>query len=592
MGALQLIIYCNKTTSYNIEYTKSFMKMNRRGVDGTRYVFENMMLPTKITEDLMKRNMTRSEYRCYDPMSFVLGYHRQSINDLTEDGSQPFEDPINNQISNYPELRGRPKRKLMCNGEIYNYNELISNEVFTSKDLQSSCDVEVILPLYIRHGIEKTLELLDGDFSFILTENLNTFKKGHINIYAARDKLGAKPLYMVKGLKELFYMFSTELKGIPSHIINDQKKYQVMEVPPGSYWSFNNAVVNGSPNDFIKYHSWEIYQDLSLCKYTHPTSDVLPSIYKEIRDILTKSVKKMYFASDVKVGVLLSGGFDSSIILSVLTNILCVAPQNSQYNIVAFSIGDEDSDDVVNAKRCIYFLEDRFGISIEHHIVSVKLSLERYMEEIRNIIYDIETYDKRSVKEAIPMKILSEYIQKNTDVKVLLTGEGLDEMCGYTKLFEGSDEEFQINSVSFLQNLSKCDLMRAEKIASSCGLELRHPFLDIQFIDYMLKLHPRLKRPQKYTYNEGPIEKYILRKSFDLHDERGKCVYLAPENLWRGRKDASDSLKDIKMDFDGIYNDSDYYNYTLKCPLKAMPMSKEEMHYQILYSEHFPYNLN
>ena len=80
----------------------------------------------------------------------------------------------------YPELRSRLKRRLLCNGEIYNYSHLVNTYKFTDRDLQSQNDVEVILPLYIRNfeqakgdsttAFVNTLNELDGDYSFLLDE--------------------------------------------------------------------------------------------------------------------------------------------------------------------------------------------------------------------------------------------------------------------------------------------------------------------------------------------------------------------------------------------------------------------------------------
>lgn len=534
MGAIQFIIYNTYNGNININFTKSFMQMKNRGPDDTYYKNENSIIMNKLNEELFYRNLTKGELRSYQPLSYITGFHRMSTSDTSYDASQPFEDPIINKISTYPDLRNRPKRKLLCNGEIYNYNEIINKEKFNDRDLQSQNNVEIIMPLYIKYGLTKTLDMIDGDYTFVLAENLNTFKLNETNIYVVRDKLGTRSMYMVKHKKELFYMFVTELKGIPKYILND-KNYYIMEIPPGTYWSFNNSIINKNQDEFIRYHDWNIYRSLDYCTINSTSPNTIADIYENIKTKLTNSIKKK-IRSDLNIGILLSGGFDSSIITSLLIKILKEQNYNFEINkLNAFTIGDINSSDVVKAQECISYLENKYNIDIIHHVISLDNSVTSLLDTTKEIVEILETHDYKTIKESVPFKYLYEYISKKTNVKILFSGDGLDELCGYENYKNLNDEDFQIKSVKLIKNLSKYNLLRDDKLASFYGLQIRQPFLDIDIIKYILSIHPKLKKPMVYKYSEDPIEKYIIRKSFD-NDEN-----LLNENiLWR-RHDICDN---------------------------------------------------
>ena len=139
----------------------------------------------------------------------VLGFHRLAINDLSNAGMQPF---INNNIY------------LICNGEIYNHKQLRDEHFYVTK---SSSDCEVILYLYLLYGIEKTCQLLDGVFSFVL------YDKNKDIFYAARDPFGVRPLFIGQTL-EGEYFFSSEMKSIYDKCI------YVKQFDTGSYLEYNS----------------------------------------------------------------------------------------------------------------------------------------------------------------------------------------------------------------------------------------------------------------------------------------------------------------------------------------------------------------
>jgi asparagine synthase (glutamine-hydrolysing) len=607
MGAISFILYNMTKPPINIDFSKCFVKMKRRGEDDTQVIIETSPNITNLNISQISNYLSKRQISEYRPLTFQYGYHRLSINDISLDGSQPFEDPISHKLLKYPELRSRPKRKLLCNGEIYNYKDLVETNSFNDRDLQSNSDVEVILPLYIKNtellkdstlALEQCLKNLNGDYSFVLTENVTSFNLTQVNIFAVRDILGSKPLYMVKytpkttspNPDDIFYMFVSEIKGIPLNLLNDPE-YIITEVPPGTYWSYKNSIIDKNKDEFIRYYDFNKYKDLNTCTINTAAPETISKLYNNVQEILTKSIQYRYELSEHRVGLLLSGGFDSCIITSILVKYL-VEKYNYSDTLHVFTVGDHNNKDVINAKQHVELLEKTYNIDISHHIVKID-DFNLITNEINNIIIQMETFDRVSIQKAIPMYFLLKYIKTYTDIKVLLSGEGLDELCGHYQLFTLSDTEFQEKSIQLLQNLYKFDLLRNDKIAGSFGLEIRYPFLDTSFIEYILTIHPSLKRPQMSGYSKTPIEKYIIRKSFDTAND----VIIDKNILWNHRQDIRYSLDNLKQQLTNFYNekynDLDLFNYTQSLSTNTIiPTTKEEMHYKKIFDMYYPNTSN
>jgi asparagine synthase (glutamine-hydrolysing) len=455
-------------------------------------------------------------------------------------------------------------------------------------------------------ALEKTLEELDGEFSFILTENTNSFNLKKINVFVVRDIFGTKPLYMVKykpktisGSNDMFYLFVSEIKSIPNALLINSD-YIIKEVPPGTYWSYQNSVINQNnndfinknDNDFIQYYSFDKYKNLDLCYINKATPEIINDVYANIKNMLKNSVIQKYSNTERDIGILLSGGFDSCIILSILIKYLVDQDYDFKSGqIHVFTVGDTigiDNSDIKLAKSHIQFLENKYSIDIHFHLVNIQ-NYNLVIPEIDNIISCLETYDDLTIKKSIPMLFLLKYIKEMTNVKVLLSGEGLDELCGYSQFFDLSDSEFQSKSIDLLKNLSKYDLLRSDKLAGSFGLEIRYPFLNKTFVEYILSIHPKLKRPQISGYSNQPIEKYIIRKSFDdLND-----AYMEKNVLWNNHQSIDKSFGNLneylKKYFDNIYTDTDFYIYLQHTRNdKLITKTKEQMYYKILFNKKYP----
>ena len=170
--------------SYKHHFSK-FMKLTHRGPD----------------------HASMEEHNDYGAL---LGFHRLSINGLSHESNQPMYDSSRNII-------------LLCNGQIYNHNELFSKFNF-KRENQSDC--EIILHLYKMFGIEYTLHLLDGVFAFIL------FDLRDNSFYIARDPLGVRPLFIGENKNEI--VISSELKALDECII-------ATHVHPGTWTLYKRA---------------------------------------------------------------------------------------------------------------------------------------------------------------------------------------------------------------------------------------------------------------------------------------------------------------------------------------------------------------
>jgi asparagine synthase (glutamine-hydrolysing) len=394
---------------------------------------------------------------------YVLGHHRLSIVKL-ESGQQPI-------IKKY----GNTTYTLVCNGEIYNYDKLIQKNI--------SSDCEVIIDTYIK----KKLSNIDGDFAFIL-HTLDD--EGNENIITGRDIVGLKPLY-------LGYNKSGKLVGASSEI----KVLEAIE---------HRIIIKNHPIGVIIDHgSQENINIMPQIKQIN--DDDIKSIINTIKKLIYESVKKRLFHSERPITVLCSGGIDSVIISSIVIDIINKNCQDSKKKLELYTLSySKDSYDLIYANIFYNFVKEKYPWV---KFTTVELDKQIITDEnIKNTISTIESYDPNSIRAAMPMYFLAKYISKNSKYKVVLSGEGADELfMGYNYFSNDgvTSNEAAEESRRLVNNLHSFDLLRAERVFSANGLELRVPFLDKDVISYVTNLPGDIRLPINGT------EKYLLRIAFE-----------------------------------------------------------------------------
>ncbi|WP_395046650.1 asparagine synthase B [Flavobacterium sp.] len=454
----------------------------------------------------------------------ILSHERLSIIDL-HSGRQP--------------IQGTSSAWMIHNGEIYNHQELREG-ILKQHTFRTKSDSEVIVHLYEEFGYD-FLNKLDGDFAFVVIDG--------DDYIAGRDPMGVKPLYY--GLDERGRMyFASEMKPIA-----DQCK-SFSTFPPGHYYTPKTG--------FVKYYKPE-YDD-----YKKATNEL---DLKLIRDTLTEATRKRLM-SDVPIGVLLSGGLDSSLTSSIASRLL----KEKGKTLHSFSIGlDADAPDAKAARKVAEFL------GTEHH--EVHFTIEQGIEILDKLIWHLETYDVTSVRASTPMYFLSKAIT-NMGIKVVLSGEGADEIFGGYLYFRNapSTEDFQEETIERVQKLFTADLLRADKSTMAHGLEARVPFLDKAFLDVAMLIKPEEKQPKTYDGKE----KYILRKAFDTQDN----PYLPDEVLWRQKEQFSDGVGYNWIDELIEYCTSKVTDKQLDSAKELFPYNtpttKEAYFYRTIFHKYYP----
>lgn len=432
-------------------------------------------------QELVKQLSKRMSHRGPDESDLhitenghILSHERLSIIDL-HSGRQP--------------IQGTSSVWMIHNGEIYNHQEL-RDGILKHHTFRTKSDSEVIVHLYEEFGYD-FLDKLDGDFAFVVIDG--------DDYIAGRDPMGVKPLYY--GLDERGRMyFASEMKPIA-----DQCK-SFSTFPPGHFYTPKTG--------FVKYYKPEYDDYLKANKELDLVA---------IRESLTEATRKRLM-SDVPIGVLLSGGLDSSLTSSIASRLL----KEKGKTLHSFSIGlDENAPDAKAARKVAEFL------GTQHH--EIHFTIEQGIEILDKLIWHLETYDITSIRASTPMYFLSKAIT-DMGIKVVLSGEGADEIFGGYLYFRNapSTEDFQKETIERVQKLFTADLLRADKSTMAHGLEARVPFLDKAFLDVAMLIKPLEKQPKTYDGKE----KYILRKAFDTPDN----PYLPDEVLWRQKEQFSDGV--------------------------------------------------
>jgi asparagine synthase (glutamine-hydrolysing) len=478
-----------------------------------------------------------------------LGFHRLAINDLLETGNQPFED---NNVS------------VICNGEIYNHEMLRSKHNMNNK-ITSKSDCAVILPLYQQFGIEYLGTHLDGDFAMVILD------KNRQEVHLLRDPMGVKPLFYY--LTENAFCCASEMKSMFLDETGGHIRHDILM--PGSYLTFsldNHTVKIGN------YWKPKFYLGLKDISYKNSNDyyNYLASRLETIATIkekLTLSVQKRLMC-EKPFGLFLSGGLDSSLIAGIVKKLL--GPEKMR-EVQTFSIGLEGSPDLEKAQIVADFLGSKH--------VPVYFTVEEGIQHIHTVIRQLETYDITTIRASIPQYILSKYIEKNTDVRVILSGEGSDELfAGYMYSHNApSNSDLQLDSERLVKELYMFDVLRTDRTTAGNGLEVRVPFLDRGFIKYVATIPAQYKNPK-----ENAIEKWLLRDAFF-----DKTEPYIPEEILNRPKDAFsdacgyDWIPSLKAFCEAQVPDEIFSQRFTKYP-HLTPTSKESYYYREIFESYYP----
>ena len=448
----------------------------------------------------------------------VFGFHRLAIMGLHEEGMQPFSLDGNYAI---------------CNGEIYGFQALKDDLIKKGYTFNSDSDCEILLPLYREYGVEM-FKMLDAEFACVIYDG----KSGEY--IAARDPIGIRPLYYGYD-KSGVIVFASE----PKNLVGIVDK--ITPFPTGHYYK---------GGEFICYNAIAERQ-----KYS---KDNIDEVCKNIKEKLIAGVKKRLVA-DAKVGFLLSGGLDSSLVCAI-------AQKESGTPIKTFAIGMVgDAIDLKYAKTVADF------IGSDH--TEFYMTKDEVLSSLEEVIYILGTFDITTIRASMGMYLLCKAIHENTDIRVLLTGEISDELFGYKYTdFAPDAEEFQAESEKRIRELHMYDVLRADRCISVNSLEARVPFGDLDFVKYVLSVDPELKLNK---YNKG---KYLLRKAFEGD-------YLPHDILYREKAAFSDAVGHSMVDYlkeyaETIYTDEEF-NKKRKKYAHAQPFTKESLLYREIFEKYY-----
>ncbi|GAB4161808.1 MAG: asparagine synthase B [Winogradskyella sp.] len=435
---------------------------------------------------------------------------------------------------------------LAANGEIYNHKALRAQ--FPDYKFQTESDCEVILALYKEKG-HNFVDEMNGIFGFAI------YDVEKDEYFIARDHMGIIPLYMGWDKHGTFYVAS-ELKALEGVCT------KIELFPPGHYMSSKDG-------ELVQWYKRD-WEDFEAVKENETS-------IAQVRQALEDAVHRQLM-SDVPYGVLLSGGLDSSVTSAI-------AKKYSQRRIESddkeqawwpqlhsFSVGLEGSPDLAAARK----VADHIG-TVHHEI---KFTIQEGLDAIKDVIYQLETYDITTIRASTPMYLMARVI-KSMGIKMVLSGEGADELFGGYLYFHKAPnaKEFHEETVRKLSKLHMYDCLRANKSLAAWGIEGRVPFLDKEFMDVAMRINPEDK-----MIKDGRIEKWVVRKAFED---------MLPESVaWRQKEQFSDGvgyswIDTLKALVNEEVTDEQMANAHFRFPIQT-PQNKEEYYYRTIFEGHFP----
>ena len=500
--------------------------------------FDDVRL-TKLMDSIASRgNDSKGTYK---EKNIFLGHHRLSIIDTSDKSNQPMK--INDLV-------------IIFNGVIYNYKKLRKNLITKGHVFNSSGDTEVIIRLYIEYGSE-CVNYLDGVFSFAIYDT----KKN--NLFLARDRIGIKPLYYT--LENNEFRFSSSMNGL----INKNEKPQIN--PIALHYQFTLHSVVPAPHTIISgIHKLEPGHTLKITQsgesYLNKYFDINEVEIKNHKEqeiterstyLLKKAVEKRVNIADVPVGILLSGGLDSSLITALA--------KKFKEQIDTYSIGFNTVNEEVGNE---FYYSDLVAKDFKTSHIKYKINDDELFNNLDLVISNMS--EPMFSQDSSAFFLLSNRVSKNN--KVVLSGQGADEVFGGYFWYEQIMNEKSLNEIDTLSKyyfdrsfhnyknivnnkyvysnyvhddisramnemspaLSALDkvfrlelsmfiiddpVKRVDNMTMSHALEARVPFLDIDLITYMLSIKgsDKIKHTSKYYLKK--LSESFLKKEIIYRDK-------------------------------------------------------------------------
>lgn len=337
----------------------------------------------------------------------------------------------------------------VVNGEIYNYQTLAK----THRINTSNCDTKIMLPLYLKLK-EQIIEELDGFYAAVLVNPTRT------KAICLRDPMGKKPLFV--GVTKSIIFIASELKAVDS-----------------IEW-FKALPKGVSTVDLLT------AEVTTIQKPSPKVSNM------NLVEALTQSIKKRLPPLNLPVGVFLSGGLDSSIIASITSKI--------RDDVVYFVLGDTNANDSIAAQTVANYLNLK-------SVIIVPLPSDEELPHLLNqIVCSTESYNPSIISNGLATYLLAR-AARNLGIKIVLTGEGADELFGGYHQFS-EHEPWQKTRERLIQDMSFTELRRLDLACMANGIEPRCPYLD----NSVIALSNRMNFSQLYSQD---LNKVVLRIAFE-----------------------------------------------------------------------------
>lgn len=354
---------------------------------------------------------------------------------------------------------------LVANCEIYNWKDLANEFNLTVKN-----DAEVMLHLFDKFGIESSIKLFDGVYAFAYWRR--------DELWIGRDSIGEKPLHVIHSTdsNHAFFAFASERK-----VLTQFGKHKVKELNPRKLLRYT-----------ISKNTLEEFQQ-PFFELEEPFTDSEEAIVKSLIPLLEKALLKRIPDQKNKVGVLFSGGIDSTLIAFLLQkhNIPFTC-----YSAGLIQEGMDIPDDIVWARK--------IAKQLNFPYVESTINLEKVPTYLEQVIPLIESSNVVKVGVALPFYLACERA-KQDGVRVMFSGLGSEELFAGYQRHENS-QNINLECISGLRKMYERDLYRDDVITMHHSIELRLPLLDLPLTKFALRIPGAMKIV-------GDVKKHILREA-------------------------------------------------------------------------------